>query len=373
MTAARASHRSMSEEFSRCSASPRNFEPLVEAARGGDEHGFRALIEPLGRELHAYAYRMLGGFHDADDALQDAQLKAWRALATYEPRASFRAWMYRIVTNTCLDMLKARSRRVLPQDVGPSIAPGPPTTAPRSDILWLEPYPDALLPAVPGPEQAVRLREGIRLAFVRVVQVLPPRQRAALILHDVLDWSVAEVAGILESTEAAINSALQRARAAIAYDLRAAGAVRGVGLPSGARRVIAGLRRAATTGRLRPSGLACARLDRRPSSGSGRLAHAVTVVLDLLRFDHRRADLTAQARQVAGRVRDQDRGALRRRTDLLQHVEVLRHQHKYLATILRTIQTAQIARDEKKLAKATLRERRVLTRSIDECRAGTAK
>jgi len=191
-------------------------EPLVEAARGGDEHAFRALVEPLGRELHAYAYRMLGGFHDADDALQESRLKAWRALATYEPRASFRAWMYRIVTNTCLDMLKARSRRVLPQDVSPSIAPGPPTTAPRSDILWLEPYPDALLPAVPGPEQVARLREGIRLAFVRVVQVLPPRQRAALILHDVLDWSVAEVAAILETTEAAINSALQRARAAIA-------------------------------------------------------------------------------------------------------------------------------------------------------------
>ena len=193
-----------------------DFEPLVEAARGGDEHAFRALVEPLGRELHAYAYRMLGGFHDADDALQESRLKAWRALATYEPRASFRAWMYRIVTNTCLDLLKARSRRVLPQDVSPSIAPGPPRTAPRSDILWLEPYPDALLPAVPGPEQVARLREGIRLAFVRVVQVLPPRQRAALILHDVLDWSVAEVAAILETTEAAINSALQRARAAIA-------------------------------------------------------------------------------------------------------------------------------------------------------------
>jgi RNA polymerase sigma-70 factor (ECF subfamily) len=115
-----------------------------------------------------------------------------------------------------VDMLKARSRRVLPQDVSPSVAPGPPATAPRSDILWLEPYPDALLPAVPGPEQAVRLREGIRLAFVRVVQALPPRQRAALILHDVLDWNVAEVAVILETTEAAINSVLQRARAAIA-------------------------------------------------------------------------------------------------------------------------------------------------------------
>lgn len=193
-----------------------NFEPLVEAARGGDEQAFRALVEPLGRELHAYAYRMLGGFHDADDALQESRLKAWRALAAYEPRASFRAWMYRIVTNTCLDMLKARGRRVMPQDVCSSVAPGPPTTAPRSDLLWLEPYPDAWLPAAPGPEQVARLREGIRLAFVRVVQVLPPRQRAALILHDVLDWSVAEVAAMLESTEAAIHSALQRARAAIA-------------------------------------------------------------------------------------------------------------------------------------------------------------
>src|ERR1700739_860628 len=110
--------------------------------------------------------------------------------------------------------------RCWPRGPGPRTARrrarGPHITAPPPDILWLEPYPDALLPAVPGPEQVARLREGIRLAFVRVVQVLPPRQRAALILHDVLDWSVAEVAAILESTEAAINSALQRARAAIA-------------------------------------------------------------------------------------------------------------------------------------------------------------
>lgn len=193
-----------------------NLEPLIEAARGGDEDAFRALVEPLGRELHAYAYRMLGGFHDADDALQESRLKAWRALATYQPRASFRAWMYRIVTNTCLDLLKVRSRRVLPQDVSPSVAPGPPTGGPGADIAWIEPYPDALLPAPGSPEEALRLREGIRLAFVRVVQALPPRQRAALILHDVLDWSVVEVADMLETTEAAINSALQRARAAIA-------------------------------------------------------------------------------------------------------------------------------------------------------------
>jgi RNA polymerase sigma-70 factor (ECF subfamily) len=193
-----------------------NLEPLVEAARGGDAQAFRALLEPLGRELHAYAYRMLGGFHDADDALQESRLKAWRALASYEPRASFRAWMYRIVTNTCLDMVKTRSRRVMPQDVSPKVAPGPPTAAPRADILWIEPYPNALLPAVQGPEQLARQRQGIRLAFVRVVQVLPPRQRAALILHDVLDFSVAEVAAMLETSEAAINSALQRARATIA-------------------------------------------------------------------------------------------------------------------------------------------------------------
>ncbi|AKV00045.1 RNA polymerase sigma factor [Labilithrix luteola] len=122
----------------------------------------------------------------------------------------------KIVINSCLDVLKTRARRMMQQDVCPPVEPGPPTTPPRSDVLWLEPYPDALLPEVPGPEQAARLREGIRLAFVRVVQVLPPRQRAALLLHDVLDWSVAEVADILETTEAAINSALQRARAAIA-------------------------------------------------------------------------------------------------------------------------------------------------------------
>jgi RNA polymerase sigma-70 factor (ECF subfamily) len=186
-----------------------------------DEQTFRALVEPLDRELHAYAYRMLGGFHDADDALQESRLKAWRARETYEPRASFRAWMYRIVTNTCLDLLKARARRVMPQDVGPAVAPGPPMTAPRADLLWIEPYPDALL----GPEQILRRREGIRLAFVRVVQALPPRQRAALILHDVLDWSVAEVAAMLDSTDAAINSALQRARATIARPHEASPAV----------------------------------------------------------------------------------------------------------------------------------------------------
>jgi len=188
---------------------------LVDAAKAGSEAAFRALLEPLNRELSAYAYRMLGGYQDAEDALQETRLKAWRHLGAYEPSASFRAWVYRIATNTCLDLLRQRQRRVLPPDVGPPVTPGPPTTAPREDIAWLEPYPDSLLPQMATPEQTLRLHEGIRLAFVRAIQVLPPRQRAALILHDVLDFAVAEVAAMLETTVPAVNSALQRARASI--------------------------------------------------------------------------------------------------------------------------------------------------------------
>jgi len=205
---------------------------LVDAAKGGDEAAFRGLVEPLTRELSAYAYRMLGGYQDAEDALQETRLKAWRHLGSYEHTASlpesgaracsranlhgsFRAWVYRIATNTCLDMLRQRQRRVLPQDVGSPVAPGPPMTAMREDISWLEPYPDALLPATSSPEATLRLHESVRLAFVRAMQVLPPRQRAALILHDVLDFGVSDVATMLETTVPAINSALQRARASL--------------------------------------------------------------------------------------------------------------------------------------------------------------
>src|SRR5450432_741100 len=158
---------------------------------------------------------MLGGYQDAEDALQETRLKAWRHLGSYEPTASFRAWVYRIATNTCLDMLRQRQRRVLPQDVGPPVAPGPPMTAMREDISWLEPYPDTLLPATSSPEETLRLHESVRLAFVRAMQVLPPRQRAALILHDVLDFGVSDVATMLETTVPAINSSLQRARASL--------------------------------------------------------------------------------------------------------------------------------------------------------------
>ena len=192
---------------------------LVEAAKGGDETAFRELIEPLARELGTYAYRMLGAFQDAEDALQETRIKAWRHLATYESRhpeqPSFRAWVYRIATNTCLDMLRKEQRRVLPQDVGPSVPPGPPATEMRSDISWLEPYPDALLPVAADPEATLRLHESVRLALVRAMQVLPARQRAALVLHDVLDFGVDEIAAMLETTGAAINSALQRARATL--------------------------------------------------------------------------------------------------------------------------------------------------------------
>jgi RNA polymerase sigma-70 factor (ECF subfamily) len=192
-------------------------EALILAAKAGNEAAFRELIEPLGRELSAYAYRMLGGFQDAEDALQETRLKAWRHLASYEPHATFRAWVYRIATNTCLDVLRKEQRRVFPRDVGGPVAPGPPTTEIRSDIAWLEPYPDALLPSPSSsdPEATIRLHESVRLAFIRAMQLLPPRQRAALILHDVLDFGVDDVASMLETTVPAVNSALQRARATV--------------------------------------------------------------------------------------------------------------------------------------------------------------
>lgn len=190
---------------------------LIAAAKAGNESAFRDLIEPLARELSAYAYRMLGGFQDAEDALQETRIKAWRHLETYEPQTNFRAWVYRIATNTCLDVLRKERRRLLPQDVGAPVAPGPPATEIRNDIAWLEPYPDALLPSPSSsdPEAALRLHESVRLAFIRAMQLLPPRQRAALILHDVLDFSVGDVATMLETTDAAIHSALQRARATL--------------------------------------------------------------------------------------------------------------------------------------------------------------
>ncbi len=188
---------------------------LVAAAAAGDHDAFRMLVEPIHRELLLLCYRMMGSFHDAEDVLQDAQLKAWRNLGSYDGRASFRTWMFRVVTNASLDALRTRRRRVLPQDVGAARDPVRGLGDQRHDIPWLEPYPDALLPSV-NPEQAAELRESVRLAFVRALQLLPPRQRAVLILRDVLDWTASEVAEALETSVTAVNSALQRARATAA-------------------------------------------------------------------------------------------------------------------------------------------------------------
>jgi RNA polymerase sigma-70 factor (ECF subfamily) len=188
---------------------------LVEAAAGGDHEAFRKLVEPIRRDLHRFCYRMLGSFHDAEDILQDGLLKAWRRLGTYDGRASFRAWMYKIITNTSLDALRARRRRVLPQDLGPRRDPTQGLGEQRPDLPWLEPYPDSLWQGS-DPETAVEVRESVRLAFVRALQLLPPRQRAVLILRDVLDWSAAEVAAALRASIPSVNSALQRARATLA-------------------------------------------------------------------------------------------------------------------------------------------------------------
>ncbi|MFN8526482.1 MAG: RNA polymerase subunit sigma-70 [Chloroflexota bacterium] len=189
---------------------------LLVGARQHDEAAFRALVEPHGRHLKLLCYRMLGSLLDAEDASQETLLKAWRGLRGYDGQASVRTWLSRIATNTCLDMLRSRKRRVLPPDVAPPITSSWTEPAewgtPGLDIPWLEPYPDNLLPQMDPAAQA-ELRESVSLAYVRALQLLPPRQRAALILRDVLEWPARDVADALDTTVAAVNSALQRARA----------------------------------------------------------------------------------------------------------------------------------------------------------------
>jgi RNA polymerase sigma-70 factor (ECF subfamily) len=191
---------------------------LLDAARAGDEGAFAHLIEPHRAGLHAHCYRMLGSVHDAEDALQDAMLRAWRGLARFEGRSSTRNWLYRIATNACIDLSARRPARILPLDTGPAAGPHEAPGRPLSESVWLEPYPDVapgLEDGLASPGARLELRESVELAFVAALQHVPARQRAVLILRDVLGFSAAEAAETLGLTSVSVNSALQRARKAV--------------------------------------------------------------------------------------------------------------------------------------------------------------
>jgi RNA polymerase sigma-70 factor, ECF subfamily len=195
---------------------------LLEAAHAGNDDAFRRLVEPHRKELHAHCYRMLGSVHDADDALQDALLRAWRGLAKFEGRSSVGSWLYRITTNTCLDLISGRPKRVLPIDHGPAADPGDDLGEPLIESVWVEPYADEMLGLEDGyssPEARYERRESVELAFIVALQHLPASQRAALILRDVLGFSAREAAETLETTVASVNGALRRARKAAAERL----------------------------------------------------------------------------------------------------------------------------------------------------------
>jgi RNA polymerase sigma-70 factor (ECF subfamily) len=190
---------------------------LMSRARAGDGDAFRELTEPYRRELQVHCYRMLGSFQDAEDALQETLLAAWRGFAGFEGRAALRTWLYRIATNQCLNARRSASRRAAKEWTVPEVQPPEPTRL--GEVIWLEPYPDTLLDGainVPiGPEAQYEQTESISLAFVTALQVLPPRQLAVLILRDVLGFHASEVADMLDSTVESVNSALKRARAGL--------------------------------------------------------------------------------------------------------------------------------------------------------------
>jgi RNA polymerase sigma-70 factor (TIGR02960 family) len=187
---------------------------LIARARAGDEEAFRHLVDRHQRELHVHCYRILGSIEDAEDQVQETFLAAWHGIAGFEARASVRAWLFRIATNRCLDALRAARRRPA---VLTAPLPGLPEPTSSSEVIWLQPYPDVLLEELPepepGPEARYQAREAISLAFVAALQLLPPRQRAVLVLRDVLGFRSREVAAMLDSSQDSVSSALRHARA----------------------------------------------------------------------------------------------------------------------------------------------------------------
>ena len=190
---------------------------LVDAARGGDQDAFERIVENHRAELHAHCYRMLGSVQDAEDALQDTLLRAWRGLQGFEGRSTLRSWLYRIATNVCLEALARRPKRWLPIDYGPQTEPGVDLGEPLVESVWMEPYPDERVGLADhtAPDARYQQREALELAFVAALQHLPATQRAVLILREVLGFSAREVADSLQTTVASVNSALQRARKSV--------------------------------------------------------------------------------------------------------------------------------------------------------------
>jgi RNA polymerase sigma-70 factor, ECF subfamily len=188
---------------------------LLDAAASGDEHAFRRLVEPLRPELHVHCYRMLGSLHDAEDAVQETMLRAWRGLPKFAGPRRLRPWLYRIATNVCLNVIARRPRRGLPTDRGSPARPDDDPGQPITESVWIEPYPSEQIGIDDGyaaPEARYEQREAVELAFIASLHYLPATQRAVLILRDVLGFSAHDVAGMLKTTTAAVSSSLQRAR-----------------------------------------------------------------------------------------------------------------------------------------------------------------
>ncbi|MBK8030966.1 MAG: RNA polymerase subunit sigma-70 [Chloroflexi bacterium] len=185
-----------------------------------NQHEFGSTVEPYRRELQVHCYRLLGSLQDAEDMVQETLLRAWKRRETYTEDISARAWLYKIATNVCLDALKKTRRRVIPKTLRDAEPSGDSVPPPILEPIWLDPYPDDLIPwDAAHPEQQVVTRETVSIAFLAALQLLPPRQRAVLLLSDVLDWSAAEIAALLETTVSAVKSALHRARSAIAAEI----------------------------------------------------------------------------------------------------------------------------------------------------------